>query len=99
MAKIKVEADPALTQHFPRTWPARLSVATSAGAREKLMLHVPGDPERPFGEREIREKFARVVGPLLDENRAAALCESSLGALDSASAVARLLDDVRRASA
>lgn len=55
MRKVKVEADERLLEHYPEAWPARLAV----DGREKLVLHVPGDPQRRWGKPEVLEKFAR----------------------------------------
>jgi 2-methylcitrate dehydratase PrpD len=71
--KVSVQADEALLQHFPQTWPARVRVTTPAGSQEKLVLHVPGDPERPFDEPQLRDKFTQVVSPLIGERPADAL--------------------------
>jgi 2-methylcitrate dehydratase PrpD len=59
MEKVKVEPDKSLMAHYPETWPARVTVVTGEGTREKLVLHVPGDPRRPWGEAEVLEKFER----------------------------------------
>jgi 2-methylcitrate dehydratase PrpD len=67
MAKVKVQADESLLAHYPRSWPARLVVKTSAGTKEKLVLHVPGDAQRPFGEREVLAKFQRFLAPRAGE--------------------------------
>ncbi len=82
MAKISVRADEDFLRHYPRSWPARV-VATAAGARhEKLVLHVPGDPERPFDESQVAAKFWRLVAPLAGERAAARLLARCLNGLD-----------------
>jgi 2-methylcitrate dehydratase PrpD len=97
MAKVKVQADESLLEHYPRTWPARVAVSAGSGDREKLMLHVPGDPQRPLGESEISDKFSRVVSPLLGEARAAHLAGRALAALGPRADAARLLAEIETA--
>lgn len=80
MAKVTVVADPALLAHYPAAWPARLVVRTAAGARERLVLHVPGDPARPLSEAELAGKFRRFV----TQAAGAPVAESMLAACASA---------------
>ena len=82
MSRVTVKADEDLLKHYPKSWPARLLVATPSGKREKLVLHVPGDPERAFDELQVAEKFRRVTVPVSGERAADALLSRSLGALD-----------------
>jgi 2-methylcitrate dehydratase PrpD len=96
MGMITVQADEKLLAHYPRTWPARVVVVTRSARHEKLMLHVPGDAERPFGEHDVADKFARVLSPLLGGEAACALANRSLGVLTGNDAVAQLLAEVDR---
>jgi len=82
MAKISVRADEELLRHYPRSWPARLAVATSSGKREKLVLHIPGDPERPLDELQVAAKFWRLTTRVLGERAAENLLRRCLAALD-----------------
>lgn len=82
MAKISVNADEDLVRHYPQSWPARLAVATPSGKREKLVLHVPGDPERPFDELQVAAKFWRLTTRILGERAAENLLRRCLAALD-----------------
>jgi 2-methylcitrate dehydratase PrpD len=82
MAKISVNADEDLVRHYPQSWPAWLAVATSSGKREKLVLHVPGDPERPFDELQVAAKFWRLTTRILGERAAENLLRRCLAALD-----------------
>jgi 2-methylcitrate dehydratase PrpD len=59
MDKVEVEADERLMQHYPESWPARVAVVATRGEREKLVLHVPGDPQRSWGEAEVLAKSER----------------------------------------
>jgi 2-methylcitrate dehydratase PrpD len=71
MSKIKVTADESLLADYPRSWPARVVVTTGAARHERLVKHVPGDPPRPFGRADVREKFSRFVGPVLGQQTTA----------------------------
>jgi hypothetical protein len=55
------------------------------------MLHVPGDPERPFNAAQIADKFTRVVAPLVGAERARALHSSALEALDAPGGAGRVI--------
>jgi 2-methylcitrate dehydratase PrpD len=82
MTKVSVKADDELLRHYPKSWPARLVVSVPSGKREKLVLHVPGDPERPFDEVQVAEKFRRVAAPVSGERTADALLSRSLAVLE-----------------
>jgi 2-methylcitrate dehydratase PrpD len=82
MAKISVKADEELLRHYPKSWPARLVVSLPSGRSERLVLHVPGDPERPFDAHQVAEKFRRVTVPVVGERVAEAVLSRSLAALD-----------------
>jgi 2-methylcitrate dehydratase PrpD len=95
MAKISVRADEDLLRHYPKSWPAHLVVTTSSARHEKLVLHVPGDPERPFDESQVAVKFRRVVAPIVGEGAAESLLPHSLAVLDEAPG--SLLSEIDRA--
>ena len=96
MAKISVRADEELLRHYPRSWPARLAVATSSGKREKLVLHIPGDPERPLDELQVAAKFWRSTTRILGEPAAENLLRRCLAALDEGpGALLEAIDGVR----
>jgi len=82
MAKVSVKSDEDLLQHYPKSWPARVTVTAAAGKREKLVLHVPGDPERPFDESRVADKFQKLTAPVAGERAAERLLERCLNALD-----------------
>jgi len=98
MAKISVGADEDLLQHYPKAWPARLVVSASAGERERLVLHVPGDPERPFDELQVAAKFRRLVEPLVGDRASEELLHLACAALDGGGANA-LLEALERCAA
>ena len=59
--KIQVIVDPALDAHFPHTYPARVEVEMTDGARlEKLVINAPGDPAAPLDEAAVTTKFIQV---------------------------------------
>ncbi|HYS76275.1 MAG TPA: MmgE/PrpD family protein [Burkholderiales bacterium] len=82
MAKVTVKADDDLLRHYPKSWPARLRVTTPREKHEKLVIHVPGDPERLFDETQVAAKFRRVVTPSIGEHAADDLLRLSLAVLD-----------------
>jgi 2-methylcitrate dehydratase PrpD len=61
MQKISVMADPELLVHYPKTWPAKVLVRTGSDIRERLVTAVPGDPQQPFEQQDIEDKFRRVL--------------------------------------
>ena len=99
MGKVTVEADESLRAHYPKAWPARVIVTTASQRHEKLMLHVPGDPERPFDERDVVRKFSRVLTPLLGEQPAAALAARSLEVAKTGDGAATLVAEIESACA
>jgi len=99
MAKISVKADEELLRHYPKSWPARLVVSLPSGKSERLVLHVPGDPERPFDELQVAEKFRRLTAPLVGERAGHDLLRLSLGVLDNKGAPKILLAEIERAAA
>jgi 2-methylcitrate dehydratase PrpD len=82
MSRVTAKADEDLLGHYPKSWPARLVVSAPSGKQEKLVLHVPGDPERPFGEPQVSKKFRRVTAPISGMRAADALLARSLAAFD-----------------
>ena len=98
MAKISVSADGELLQHYPKSWPARVVVTVGGARHEKLVLHVPGDPERPFDESQVAAKFWRLVAPLVGDHAAEELLRLGYAALDGGDAKA-LLGSLERCAA
>jgi 2-methylcitrate dehydratase PrpD len=95
MSRVTVKADEDLLGHYPRSWPARLVVSAQSGKREKLVLDVPGDPGRPFGELQVSEKFRRLAAPVSGERTAGALLSHSLAVLEGSPKA--LLAEIERA--
>jgi len=82
MAKVTAVHDDDLLRHFPESWPALVSVEAPGGRQDKLVLHVPGDPERPFDALQVATKFWRLVEPLLGEHAADDVLRRSFAAID-----------------
>jgi 2-methylcitrate dehydratase PrpD len=99
MARISVKADEGLLQYYPKSWPARLEVATPSGKHERLVIHVPGDPQRPFDEPQVAAKFRRVTAPLIGERAADDLLRFSLAALGEDGGAGGLPGKIERACA
>ena len=97
MSRVTVKADEDLLGHYPKSWPARLVVSVPLGRQEKLVLHVPGDPERPFDEPQVSKKFRRVTAPISGKLGANALLSHSLAVLDGSPKA--LLAEIERACA
>lgn len=96
MAGVQLEMDESLLQHYPNAWPARIAVSTRAATHERLMIHIPGDPARPFDERQVTEKFHSVLLRLLGEATTQELLHASLAALAEDGAAALLVAKVER---
>ena len=99
MARISVRADGDLLRHYPRAWPALLHVETPKGTREKLVLYVPGDPERSFDEFQVAAKFWRLIGPLIGERRTEELLRQCFLAVEKDSDPKALLESIEKAVA
>jgi hypothetical protein len=59
-----------------------------------LITYVPGDPARPFGEAELKEKFRRITAPVFGPSKADAMFTASLAAHDEPAAMLREIDRV-----
>jgi 2-methylcitrate dehydratase PrpD len=97
MAKVAVKADDDLLRHYPKSWPARLGVTTPTGKHERLVVHVPGDPERLFDETQLAAKFRRVVAPSIGGRAADDLLRLSLAVIEEGGSARALLAEVERA--
>ena len=97
MQKVTVSADEALLTHYPNAWPARVVVHTTDGMQERLVIQGWGDPQRPFDDHRVEEKFRRVLAPT-----ATAFAEGLLArcraVLDTNWSPAALAQDIARAT-
>lgn len=99
MARISAVPDEDLLRHFPHSWPALLAVETARGRREKIVLHVPGDPERPFDEFQVAAKFWRLTAPLIGERSTEELLRLAFAAIEGDNGPGALLEAIGRAAA
>ena len=95
MQKITVAGDPTLLGFYPKAWAARTIVHTTSGPKERLVIHVPGDPQKPFDDRQVENKFRRILTPVaaVDVDRLLARCRS---VFDTNRSAATLVQDVAR---
>jgi 2-methylcitrate dehydratase PrpD len=70
MSKIKVTADDGLLAEYPRIWPARVRIVANSGTHERLVTHVPGDPERALSAADVMRKYMRFAAPVLGDEKA-----------------------------
>lgn len=94
MARVEVAPDEGLMAKFPSQWPARVEVTTAAGRRERVVEHVPGDPQRPYDAAAVQEKFHRVAAPAAGTKAAAQLLECALGLLNGQTQASQLMQHV-----
>jgi 2-methylcitrate dehydratase PrpD len=78
------------------SWPARVRVAAGSARHERDVIHVPGDPERPFDRARVREKFLRFTQPVLGADKAARILARCSGVL-ATGAFSQLIDDIEQA--
>jgi 2-methylcitrate dehydratase PrpD len=81
---------------YPGAWAAHITIVTDQRRVERTVTHVPGDPARPFGEGDLREKFVRVTGSVLDPAQAEAAFAM---ALDAVERPADMLAEIKRIAA
>ncbi len=94
MARITVAGDDALLESYPSAWPARISVVTRSRSYERLVIHVPGDPARPFNAEEISDKFHQLVAPVTGQARADDMVGRIVAELKDGQSLVRLVDEV-----
>jgi 2-methylcitrate dehydratase PrpD len=69
-----------------------VTVTTRTRRHERSVIHVPGDPARPFGEDDLKAKFVKVVSPALGTEHATALFVAALGSIDNPAGVIAEID-------
>jgi len=73
-AKVEIVAEAALTQYYPRHWPAEVEVVgTDGGTRRERVIAAPGDPGRPLDQEALDDKAHRLLDRLLGRDGAARL--------------------------
>jgi 2-methylcitrate dehydratase PrpD len=100
MARIMVRAEESLLgAGYPMSWPAHVTVTTRTRRHERSVVHVPGDPERPFSDDELKSKFSRVTAPLLDDEQVEAVFSAALAAIDEPAVLLRVIDGIAQRAA
>jgi 2-methylcitrate dehydratase PrpD len=73
-AKVEIVADAALTQYYPKHWPAEVEVVgTDGGTRRERVVEAPGDPERPLDQPALGDKAHRLLDRLIGRDSTAGL--------------------------
>jgi 2-methylcitrate dehydratase PrpD len=93
MQKVSVSADQALLGHYPQAWPARVVVHAAGGKHERLVVPGWGDPQRPFNDGRVEEKFRRVLAPVAATD-VETLLTRSRALLDTSGSAAALVQDI-----
>lgn len=96
MTRVKITADPVLLDGYPAAWSARVVVTARGQRHERVVKHVPGDPGRPFTERDVAEKFRRLVGHQ-DGGNADALLKLVSAPVDDGGQASRIVEAIERA--
>ena len=95
MAGVKVSASVELDGHFPKYWPARVTVKLVDGREHSEAIIAPkGESENPMTRSDVEEKFVGLAAPLLGERHARLVIEevSSFDSRDSLAPLLGLLD-------
>jgi 2-methylcitrate dehydratase PrpD len=79
MPKVSVSLDPALADAYPAQRAARLRVTLADGRRlEHFQPTRKGDPDAPFSDADVADKFRELATPVIGPSAAAALLETLL---------------------
>jgi 2-methylcitrate dehydratase PrpD len=89
-ALVKIDADPALAQHYPARWPARVEVETTNGAASEEVLDAPGDPGNPLDLAAVKAKFHKVADRMIGERETDAWIAAAERATEDDGALAEL---------
>jgi len=69
MGAISVKGDPELSRLYPQKWPTRVEIELAGGKRYNGYCEYPkGDPENPFSEKELIEKFDKLCGNIITKD-------------------------------
>jgi 2-methylcitrate dehydratase PrpD len=91
MRKVKVIANTELDRHFPKYWPARVSVNLSDGRSVTHEVVIPkGESGNPMTREEVEEKFLLLAAPVIGEAKARSVI-SEVHSLDSLDSLAPLI--------
>jgi 2-methylcitrate dehydratase PrpD len=79
IGSMSLKADPELTRLYPQKWPSRVEIKLENGERYNGYCEYPkGDPENPFSEMELIEKFKKLCGNILTEDEKERIIDSVL---------------------
>ena len=67
MDGITVRVDENLLDGFPLRWSARIRVRTRQTEYERLIAHIPGDPDRPTNKLDLISKARRLIGRVAED--------------------------------
>jgi 2-methylcitrate dehydratase PrpD len=95
MQKVSVSADHALLAHYPQAWPARIVVRSAGGSHERSVVQGWGDPQRPFNDARVEEKFRRVLTSVVAAD-VEKLLTRSRSVFDVGGSAAALVQDIAR---
>ncbi len=65
-SKVSLEVDDDLDALFPRQVPARVRILSRGRQYQKIIYDPRGDPDNPFSQNDLEEKFISVTQPYLD---------------------------------
>jgi len=70
MDLISLKEDPKLTRQYPQKWPSRVEILAANGKTYKEYCEFPkGDPENPFSEKELIQKFNKLCGNIITKHK------------------------------
>ena len=76
-ARVRLEADPAMSAAFPAEWPADIRVETTDGrAFERHVAYPKGEPEAPMSQAEVEAKFLSLAAEAMPEDRARSIIKA-----------------------
>jgi 2-methylcitrate dehydratase len=77
MKKTRVVREPEFVDRYPDSMPTRLTVRTEGGRSYRKQVDIPlGHPLHPMSDREVEDKFRRLVQGRLDGRRVTRLLEA-----------------------
>jgi 2-methylcitrate dehydratase PrpD len=64
-SRIEVGRGRDLDAHYPRSWPARVTIAAGRRRLTRVVVHPRGDARRPLGWDDVATKFERLAAPAI----------------------------------
>src|SRR3546814_5601414 len=93
--KIKIVPDDAMTQRYPETTPASVTITYRDGTMRHQEIELPpGDPRRSTGDDAVFNKFDVLVSPILGKDKTQSV-RHRLMALEDATDISQLIREVR----